>query len=91
VCALEGGEEWGGRRAGEEGGGKLCGRQRGSRPEAGVVRVGLHSPPRVPVAGGIPGPLADSVGPGTARWPASGMQALPPLALGGMGGGALIQ
>jgi hypothetical protein len=67
----------------------LCGRQRGSRPEAGAVRAGLHSPPRVPVAVGIPGPLADNAGPDTARWPASGMQTLPPLALGEMGGGAL--
>jgi hypothetical protein len=57
----------------------------------GAVRAGLHSRPRDPVAVGNPGPLADSAGPGTARWPASGMHALPPLALGGMGGGALRQ
>jgi hypothetical protein len=47
--------------------------------------------PRVLVAVGSPGPLADSAGPDTARWPASGMQALPPLALGGMGGSALTK
>jgi hypothetical protein len=46
-------------------------------------------PTTCPVAVGSPGLLDDNAGPGTVRWPASGMQALPPLALGGMGGGAL--
>jgi hypothetical protein len=67
----------------------LCGGQQGSRPEAGAVRAGLHNPSCVHVAVGSLGPLADSAGPGTTRWLASGMQDLPLLALGGMGGGAL--
>ena len=77
-CALEGGGPE--RKAG----GSCVGDS-----EPGAIRPGLHSPSRVPMVGGSPGALAGSAGPGTARWPASGMQPFPPLALGGMGGGAL--
>ena len=58
-------------------------------PGDSEIRAGLPSPPRVPVAGGSPGALAGSAGPGTAGWPAHAMEPFPPLALGGMGGGAL--
>ena len=45
---------------------------------------------RVPVAGRCLAPLAHTAGSDTARWPAPTMQAFPPLALGGMGGDALM-
>ena len=68
------GVHWSEEKNGEGGGperkeGGSCATDR----EAGAVRPGLHSPPRVPVAGGSPGALASSAGPGTVRWPASGI------------------
>ena len=45
--------------------------------------------PRVPLPAGRPGPLAPTAGPDPVSWPAPSIMGLPPLALGGMGGGAL--
>lgn len=47
--------------------------------------------PRVPLPAGRPGPLAPTAGPDPVSWPAPSIMGLPPLALGGMGGGALTQ
>ena len=52
-------------------------------PGDSEIPAGLPSPARVPVAGASPAALAGSAG------PASAMEPFPPLALGGMGGGAL--
>jgi hypothetical protein len=82
-----------GRRGGEEGGWKGV-EEGGDNEEGGVeggaVRDRPLQLPRVPLVGACSAPLAWRAMPDTARWPAPAIQALPPLALGGMGGDALI-
>ena len=58
--------------------------------EGGHVREVPLSPPRVALALSRPAPLANKAGPVSASCPALGISPLPPLALGGMGGDALI-
>jgi hypothetical protein len=81
-----------GRRGGEAAGWKgveCCAGKRGRGVEGAGVRPCPTRTPCVALASDEPGPLAVRAGPDSARCPALGIAALPPLALGGMGGDAL--